>query len=83
MLIRLTVLLEYIDFYAQWQNTMSIWVRLHLTAALLTFGVIIYINPTCELNVFYSNLLLLCQHFALCFSFPIMPKFMLAKSTYP
>ena len=43
----------------------------------------IIISPTCELNVFCSNLLLLCQHFALCFSIPIMPKFMLAKSTYP
>ena len=42
---------------------MSIWVRLPPTAALLAFGVIIYyINPTCELNVFCSNLLLLCQH---------------------
>ena len=60
---------------------MSIWVKLHPTAALLAFGVIIYINPTYELNVFCSNFLLLCQHFALCFSIPIMPKFMLEKST--
>ena len=30
---------------------MSIWVRLHSAAALLAFEVIIYINPTCELNV--------------------------------
>ena len=58
---------------------MSIWVRLPPTAGLLAFGVIIYISPTCELNVFCSNLLLLCQHFTLCFSIPIMPKFMLAK----
>ena len=62
---------------------MSIWVRLPPTAALLAFGVIIYINPICELNVFCSNLLLLYQHFALCFSIPIMSKFMLAKLTYP
>ena len=54
---------------------MSIWVRLPPTAALLAFGVI-NISPTCELNVFCSNVLLLCQHFALCFSIPIMPKFM-------
>ena len=30
-----------------------------------------------------SILLLLCQHFALCFSFPIIPKILLAKSTHP
>ena len=40
---RLTVLLEYINLYAQWQNTMSIWVRLPPAAALLAYGVIIYI----------------------------------------
>ena len=42
---------------------MSIWMRLPPTAALLAFGVIIYINPTCELNVF-------CSKFA-----PIKPAF--------
>ena len=48
-------------FYAQWQNTMSILVRLPPTATLLAFGVIIYISPTCELNIFCSNLLLLAM----------------------
>ena len=40
---RLTVILEYINIYAQWQNTMSSWVRLPPTAALIAFGVIIII----------------------------------------
>ena len=55
----------------QWQNTMSIWVRLPPTAALLAFGIIVhvYISPTCELNVFCSNLLLLYANILL-FAFP-------------
>ena len=30
-----------------------------------------------------SNLLLFCQHFALCFYLPIIPIFLPAKSTHP
>ena len=40
---------------------MSTWVGLHHTAALLPFGVVIHISPTCELNVFcsyYASILL-------------------------
>ena len=48
---------------------MSIWVKLPPTAALLAFGVIVYISPTCELNVFcsyYASILLFAFPFLLC-----------------
>ena len=44
---------------------------------------IICITYITSLSVFCSNLLLLCQHFALCFCLPIFLKFMPAESPHP
>ena len=71
-------------FQPEWQHETDIWERLPYLLPL--YIAVFYIKQSYgkQLSIFCSSLLLLCQHFALCFYLSIIPIIIYpAKSTHP
>ena len=70
-------------FQSEWQHETDIWEGLPYPLP-FDFAVFHFKHSYCKyFSTICSNLLLLCQYFALCFYLPIIPIIYPAKSMHP